>query len=192
MTEETIETRVEAVIEEEDAHISSRSRRVTLESGVVLEVRRVPDLVMQRLWLKFPRPQPPMRHIVSKTGKEWDEPNPDDPTYKEAMTKRALDFSDASLKLMLLKGVKIISLPENIVPFEKDDEWEEELEMVGLDIPKSKSGRYVEWLRYRVVGSHAELQRIQEVANELSGVSEEDVRAAQEMFPRLGGGTPAK
>jgi hypothetical protein len=155
---------------------------VRTSTGALLRPKKLPDLLVQQLWSRFPIPQPPTVEVRGH-GKTWREPNPDDPTYRRALQQRTLDVGEAMLRLTLLRGVEVVELPANVLPYEQDTEWLEDMEYLGVTLPESKAGRYVEWLRYRVVVTNEDFIALQRACTRLAGVTEEDVQAATELFP---------
>ena len=159
---------------------------ITLRTGVTVRVKPVPDLIAQKIWAQFEEPKPPLVEIESG-GKKWKEPNPDDPAYHEALSNHRIALSEALNKLGMLHGFEIVSLPEGMKPYEEDTEWIEECELFGITVPKSGPGRYVEWVRNRVLTNNIDMQRVQKLQNALSGVTPKEVAAALETFRHMGG-----
>ena len=152
-----------------------------LVSGAVVEARPVPDMVLQTLFSQYPEPKPPILETEVR-GKMIREANLDDPDYLVAVEVRDKVLSDAMLNLTLLRGLKVLQLPSDVVEYDKDDEWEEQLSDLGIQIPTKKTLRRLLWLRYRVAISTTDLVKLQEESMRLSGVSEKEIQAAMERF----------
>jgi len=182
VNEEKVVQAVENVAEGKDEF----SPEVTLSNGARVLCKALPNSMLSRIWTQFPEPKPPMVEIESG-GKRWKEPNPDDPEYIAALRERTLNISEAVQRLTLLRGVEVVGLPEDIKPFEEDDDWLEELAWLGVVVPTSPAARYVEWLRYRVITTADDYEKIQSMCNRLSGVTEEDIAEAEKLFPDLRG-----
>lgn len=182
----------ESLSPEEVAAITAREAKpddglVTTSVGAVLRAKRLPDLLVQQIWARFPEPVPPTVEVTGAGGKKWREANPDDPAHRRAQQERTLAIGEAMLKMVLLRGVEIVQLPEGLPPFEEDTEWREDLEYLGAELPTSLAGQKVEWMRYRIVVTNEDLTALQEACNKLAGVTEADVAAAMEIFPGAGG-----
>jgi len=156
---------------------------LTLVSGAIVEAKPVPDMVLQALFSQYPEPKPPILETDVR-GKMIREANLSDPDYLTAVEERDKVLSDAMLNLTLLRGIKVLQLPSDVVAYEEDDEWEEELSDLGIEIPTKKTLRRLLWLRYRVAISTNDLVKLQEESMRLSGVSEEEVAAAIARFQR--------
>jgi len=163
------------IIEEEPMEL------MTLSSGAVIKPKRLPELMLNRLWAQFPSPLPPEVEI-KKGGKTWTEPNYDDPAYKRAVSRRAVDIGESTLKLMLLKAIEIVTLPPGVKPFEEDQEWKEDYEALGAEVPVSLTAQRLEWLRYRILVNNTDFERVQDACLKLAGVKQEDVDAALDRF----------
>lgn len=156
---------------------------ITLSNGVVVRPKRMPTAMLQRLWIQFPSPKPPIKEFESAGGRKWREPNPQDPLYLAEVEERSAKLSDSFAKLVFLKAMEIVSLPEGMANFEEDDEWMEELELLGIELPTSTLARRMEWIRYRIVPTTEDYELVYNSATALAGVSEEDIEAAQDRFP---------
>lgn len=156
---------------------------LTLVSGAVVEARPVPDMVLQALFSQYPESKPPILETEVR-GKMIREANLSDPDYIAAVEARDKVLSDAMLNLTLLRGLKVLQLPPDVVAYEEDNEWEEELSDLGIEIPTKKTLRRLLWLRYRVAISTTDLVKLQEESMRLSGVSEEEIQAAMQRFQR--------
>ena len=156
---------------------------LTLVSGAIVEAKPVPDMVLQALFSQSPEPKPPILETEVR-GKMIREANLDDPDYLAAVEARDKVLSDAMLNLTLLRGLKVLQLPPDVVAYDEDDEWEEELSDLGIEIPTKKTLRRLLWLRYRVAISTTDLVKLQEESMRLSGVSEEEIQAAMQRFQR--------
>jgi len=186
MDEVRVQEVVERTVQAADTEESPEKGLIVMSTGAVLRPLRLPDLIMQRLWAEHPTPKPPMVEVESG-GKKWMEANPDDPAYQETLDQRNLELGEALLRLMLLKGMHIEVLPLGVPVYEEDDEWVEEFETLGAVIPTTKTARWLEWVRYRVLPTSADLAKLQEACSRLSGVSEEEIQAAMERFRRAVG-----
>ncbi len=156
---------------------------LTLVSGAIVEAKPVPDMVLQSLFSQYQEPKPPILETEVR-GKMIREANLDDPDYLAAVEARDKILSDAMLNLTLLRGLKVLQLPPDVVAYEEDDEWEEELSDLGIEIPTKKTLRRLLWLKYRVAIATGDLVKLQEESARLSGTSEEEIQAAMQRFQR--------
>jgi len=156
---------------------------LTLVSGAVVEAKPVPDMILQALFSQYPEPKPPILETEVR-GKMIREANLSDPNYLAEVEARDKVLSDAMLNLTLLRGLKVLQLPLDVVAYDEDEEWEEELSDLGIEIPTKKTLRRLLWLRYRVAISTTDLVKLQEESMRLSGVSEEEIQAAMQRFQR--------
>ena len=156
---------------------------LTLVSGAIVEAKPVPDMVLQALFSQYPEPKPPILETDVR-GKMIREANLSDPDYLVAVEARTKILSDALHNLTLLRGLKVLQLPPDVIEYDKDDEWEEELSDLGIEIPTKKTLRRLLWLRYRVAISINDLVILHEESMRLSGTSEEEIAAAIARFQR--------
>jgi hypothetical protein len=79
--------------------------------------------------------------------------------------------------------IDIVSLPEGMLDFDQDTEWLEEYAALGFSIEFSnRLERKLEWLTYRVIVSNADMAKIQDLSTKLSGVTDEQLKAAEATF----------
>ncbi|MBD3268508.1 hypothetical protein GF373_17710 [bacterium] len=179
----------EAAVKAVEESTQEQSGIITLSNGVRVKITRIPDLMVQRLYTQFDPPEPPEVEVNSG-GKTWTEPNYDDPGYQNALERRTMNIVRGLTSLILLRGFKIVSTPEGFPKYKEDDTWEEELELFGVAIPENPLKRKLLWLEYRVVETSDDLEKIQELSQKQSGISEEDIEIAQERFRGFLGGIP--
>jgi len=156
-------------------------------TGVLVRALPLMDNMIQRIYAQLPEPDPPVVETTqgSKTIRVV---NDSDPTYKRQLMQWTMQVSEALMKLSLLKGMEILELPPDIVPYEDDDEWEDELSAFGLKPPEGKAARYLEWVRYRILPQQADTDKLQERATMLAGISKEELEAEISRFRRILGG----
>jgi len=157
-----------------------RPDEIALSSGAVVKPIEIPDMLIQMLYAQFPAPKAPMVEIHSG-GKHWTQENPDDPRYAETLAERDRTLSAAMINLVLLRGMKVLVLPED-APALEDTGWEEEMAAMGMAVPETGTARRLIWIKRFIVTRSLDLATIQTAALELSGATEEAVQEAMERF----------
>ena len=179
----TASVNYDLVIKEHESG-SQTSQFLTLTSGAIVIAKPMPELLMQSLSKKFPRPKPPIIDVNDEaSGKAWKEENPNDPNYIQSVVDWDSKFGEAMLDLFLARSLKIKEAPQGAVPFE-DDSWVEELEFLGITVPTSRINRYIMWIKAFIAPTSSDLNKIQVACLKLSGASEEDIKAAEDQFRR--------
>ena len=176
--QETTRAAVAAIEKEE------KDDTVRLSSGILIRPRHVPESMVTRIYAELKPPPPPVVEI-NEGGKKWKEPNPSDPEYREKLSDHALRLGEALFKLMALRGIEIVELPEGFAPYEKDESWTEELEAIGLSVPPSGPARYIEWVRYRLIATAEDYDILNKIILNISGISEEEIQEALDRFRSL-------
>jgi hypothetical protein len=155
---------------------------LTMVTGAVVRVKPMKDRLAFKLYQMYPEPKPPINHITVE-GKEWNEENPNDPEYIAALAAYRTSTYEAYTKILLMTCVEVVSLPDGVLPFDQDTEWIDEMKMLGFECNyANRLERWLDWLTYRIVVSSADQTRIQELASKLAGVTEEQIKAAEDSF----------
>lgn len=159
--------------------------RVTLSSGVVLKLKPIPPLLLDKLVNKsFPIPEPPMVEVKSFDAPEGRmEPNPHDPAYKAAVAAIRHRQSETMIDLALARGADV-TLPE-------DDGWIADLAELGIDAGETYNQRRNAYLRYVLLETADDLNRTMLAVMALSGVRESDIAEAEARFRRNSAGPAA-
>jgi hypothetical protein len=186
--EKAITAAVEGVAETEQATVQDVF--VTTSSGAVIRAKPVPESLIQRAYSQYPASEPPMVEI-KQGAKAYLQPNYDDPGYLRQNSRRAMQIGEVILRLQMLYGLEIVSLPPTMSPFEEDTTWVEELEAAGLEVPPESKpvARRLEWIRLRILPTNGDIAALSRAENVLFGISEADVQAAMELFRRTGSWT---
>jgi len=177
---------VDEVLERVDAAEKEATQLPVLDlwlmCGAKVRIKPIPAVILQMLQKEHPEPRIPIS-IVKMGGKDVEEPNPNDPRYRRALDQHRLEMGDATLKLMMLRGMEILELPPTMSPYEEDDTWVEELEVIGISVPETALARKIVWMRYRLLGYIQDFEKVQNACWKLGGVSEADIAAAEARFP---------
>ncbi len=156
---------------------------ITMTTGVVLRVVPPKTRVIYNLYMQNPEPKPP---VVSEEmgGKIREFENPDDPDYQAALSAHRTKVYESYVKIIILTSTSIISYPEGMKSFDEDDDWQDELEAIGLPVKEftNRKERYLEWFFYRVAPTHEDIFLIQNTSEGLVAVSGDSVSAAEETF----------
>lgn len=156
---------------------------IVLSTGVVLRYRKFSRMIMQGIIDKFPYPDPPKVYIKDKDRYET---NPLDKDYKEAVARideqRSLAFIDAIIAF----GTELVSAPDDL-PAIDDDEWIDELELVGIKVLRDKKkSRYLAWVKYvAMVDTETDLAKVMGIFTRVEGATEETVAQAIDNFRRV-------
>lgn len=167
------------------AVVEARSRRddkgeevLTLDSGVRVRVKQVPPGLMQDVLSHIKKPKVPMWFNEDK-GRE--EPNPNHPDYVEAVRQYEMEQTNATMDAIALFGVELVDgLPE-------DDTWLRQLRIMSRR-NNLELGEYdlddeidLKFLYTRYIAFSGE--DFMKLSSAITGMTPEEVEAAQEMFP---------
>lgn len=157
--------------------------RVTLSSGVVLKLKPIPPLLLDKLVNKsFPIPEPPTITVEGFDGKH-DEPNPHDPAYKATVAAIRRKQAETMIDLAILRGTDV-ELPE-------DESWIADLAELGIDAGETYNQRRNAWVRFVLIETSDDLSKVVNAVSILSGVRESDIAEAEARFRRNGAGPAA-
>lgn len=178
-----------------------RVESLTLGNGIVLRIKTVPPHAMRAAARSVTQPVPPRVWIATK-GVDKDDPNdrgweenPDDPDYRMAVQRWMIDSDEAALRVGLLLGTDVLSLPEGVHE-PQSDAWIEEVEGVfavaaepDAEMPTMRrepfNARYLDWLRYYAIPSDEDLFLLTRLVMSTSVVTEEVLREALAAFRGL-------
>ena len=163
------------------------STTLRLVSGALVRVLPIHDFTLQRVYAKHPVPKVPMRTIEQPGQPSFEEPDPENPEYMEAVTKRDDALAESLVQATLMTGMEILEWPRGVKPFAQDKKWQDEYVMLGLEIPAGSLARRTEWLRYRIVVGMDDYGRIQDLSNLLGGITEAKIALAIDGFPDQSG-----
>lgn len=151
---------------------------VTLSTGVVLEGLRVSPWLLAEQQSKLKEPKVPKVFIEAK-GRE--EENPNDPTYLAEVEEYYAKQREAGINAALWMGTRLATVPDGMSRPEAN-EWVEQVEALGIEVPKVKPGRYVAWLKYIAAVSREDMAQITRLGYLAMGTTEEAVAVAMESF----------
>jgi len=158
---------------------NSKSRTLTLASGVVLNIHRVSSMLFGDLTRRHPRPKPP-KWMNPDTGREED--NRDDPGYLQMQGEWEVNISMSMIDNMIIMGTSINEVPKEF-PKLDDIDWIDRLEAGGFVIGTNKAKRYLSYVKYIACADNDDdISAITESVGKLSGVSDKDVNDAVDRF----------
>lgn len=176
---DSIDPRTIEALAEVSASSPERNDNTTkLSSGVVLRHKKVPPMILAKVEERYPDPPVPMIYLPDQ---ERALPNPDDPDYEKALEENRSKKGNAMLDVIVALGTELISVPEGMQKPE-DDEWVEEIEFLGLEVPKLKIGRYLAYIRYYAATSAEDFQKLATKGSQALGITEAEVAASIQRF----------
>lgn len=158
-----------------------------LSNGIVLEFTHVPPQAVRRAMSAVKEPEVPTFH---NDQKDRDEPNPMDPDYLRDLQTWIAATAEAGQAVAFMLGVKVLSVPEDMLDVD-DGEWIEEVEEVwkitcpddNLMVPvSSPKERLLSWLRYYAITSDIDTYVTTSICMQRIGLTEEEVQAAVASF----------
>lgn len=158
-----------------------------LSNGIVLEFTHVPPQAVRRAMSAVKEPEVPTFH---NDQKDRDEPNPMDPDYLRDLQTWIAATAEAGQAVAFMLGVKVVSVPEDMLDVD-DGEWIEEVEEVwkitcpddDLTVPvSSPKERLLSWLRYYAITSDIDTYITTSICMQRIGLTEEEVQAAVASF----------
>lgn len=163
--------------------------RIVLSNGVVFKVKDFPREAVARIYQKiqdqYPEPKVPMVWIKDM-GR--DEPNPNDPDYRAAITTWQVRFTDRVVNALAFDALELEQPGEVAGP--ESAEFRDFLKLVyGEEPMETERGRYVQWVQYRAIPP-SDLMMFSRRLLQLAGIPEEAVREIEATFPSDTGGKP--
>lgn len=153
----------------------------TLTNGIKLTLRDASPvhIILLREQSEAGEPKPPMITRDDRGGRE--EPNEDDPAYKAAKAKWAMDIGMRTVNILAVECITVDEVPDGI-PKHDTDEWATHVtEVLGFDLPANPLLRMVQWLLLKTTADDLEDLARQLLAH--AGAPEVDVEAALDSFP---------
>ena len=158
-----------------------------LSSGVVLRTKKkispsvLIDIVTE---VENTRPKPPFVYIEA-LGRE--EVNLDDPEYIERLSRWEAVGAGRIADALILLGTEIESIPKG-VEGPTGNEWIEIREVLGFKINRrSERARYLSWVKTVAIEDQHDWEKLTGHIGRVAGVTEADVKRAQDSFPNKKG-----
>lgn len=153
----------------------------TLSSGVVLRHKKVPPMILAKIEEKYPDPPVP---TVYDDERDRYLPNPDSPDYERAVDDNRMKKGNAMIDCIIAMGTQIVSIPDSMQTPDEED-WIEDLEFIGVEVPKLKLGRYLAYIKYYAATSASDIQELAKKGSQALGITEEEVARSIESFQNL-------
>lgn len=136
-----------------DSSFEIRKTTLTLSNGIVLRIKPVPQMLLRDATLKIATPKVPMWH---NDQRDEDEPNPNDPSYLEAMQEYNTAVMLTAGNAALVLGTECLTVPVGYSRPE-DEEWLEYARYANAEPDvSSKPARYVAWLHYHALNTETD------------------------------------
>lgn len=170
---------IAVAVAENGADASEEKDTITFSTGVKVRIKDVPKVAFARVWDRYTRdePKPPMVHVETK-GRE--EPNPDDPDYINAQQQHQVAFMNAISNIAILRSTEVTHVPEGL-PHWDDEDWREEMEIMGLDASSEKR-RLLEWFWLVAAVDEVDTAEYMALVGRKGGVSRGDVDKSARKF----------
>lgn len=153
----------------------------THRPGLRFKLRKMSRMALVEAGRKVIDPKVP---VVWIEDKQRDEPNPNDPDYKEELNRAAWTRSTTIVNTCLVLGTALISTPDDLDSIEST-EWIEQLEFIGLEVPPGKYARYAAWVRYYALDDDELTDLVIHIQRFNGVVTEQDVQQAAEEFKSI-------
>lgn len=153
---------------------------ITVSTGVIFKIKKAPAMAFQAVVKQWDKaaPKAPVTYIESK---DRNEENPSDPDYIQAKRDYEERRNTALFDAAILFCTEIESVPEGINKPE-DDDWLEDLKILGIAPGAGKRERYLSWVKYYAAPDDTDLVSLNVAISRVNGVSEGDVSAAMAAF----------
>ncbi len=147
----------------------------TKDGGVTLQIRKVSPLVATEIRKRFPAPRPPLAKVDYGDGRFEMEPNPDNPSHKNAMEDYQLLLEEKIRRAYLKLGC--LANPD----LEMVATTRTAMGEIGIDL-SADSDEFV-FINYVAVASAEDYSDLIQAIISRSVPSEADIQAASDTFP---------
>lgn len=174
------EERIDTILNvEEETEVDNKL--ILLSTGVILRLKNRPPskTLLNDIISRYDIPEPPMEDFQDKGRPE---PNPFNVEYIEKVqlieAQRGFAFYDA----LIMLGTDLEYVPDGF-PGPDDDEWKDELEILGFEVDQRPKAVYLQWVRNIAAADDNDVAVIMRAVSRGLGVREEDVAKAMNRFP---------
>jgi hypothetical protein len=150
----------------------------THHPGLIFKLRKMSRMALVEAGRKVIDPKVP---VVWIEDKQRNEPNPNDPDYREELSRAAWVRSTTIVNTCLVLGTKLLHQPEELDALDSQ-EWLEQLDFIGIAVPEGKYSRYAAWVRYYALDDDELTDLVIHVQRFNGVVTEQDVQQAAEEF----------
>ena len=156
---------------------------VRFSTGVELKIKEEmnPSVLIDILAdLEKERPEAPVVYIEDLDREEI---NLDDPEYTKRLNRWETASSGRIADALVLIGTETHFIPEKLEKPE-GNEWIGMLEVLGFKLNRrSKAARYLAWVKHVAIQTVGDWELLTEQVGRRAGVSQADVKLAQDSFP---------
>jgi len=168
----------------------------TTRMGHTIEILPIPPFLMDKINASIKYPEIPTYEAKTAAGEieifphdettlESDEDRKAWAAYQSALTAASEAENDIMMRTMMLKGIDVKLSGDAF------ENWKDEQEYLGLEIPTNKSALKVYYIETEILGNNQDIADIMTKIVEASGVSQEVVANAKEKFrSAVSGETP--
>jgi hypothetical protein len=164
---------------------SDREREFTNSAGLVIKIHGLPPLEIPRLAADIEYPSVPTYTVTTATGDtethQHDETSLTSPEDKIAWQdyKDKFKAAEAELTTRILKCVLIEAVEVEITDLEG---WSKRQKLMGMPVSEDPEERMLHYKETQVIRSPEDISEVMRIAMELTGVSEEAIKAAKTSF----------
>ena len=149
--------------------------RLYLTSGVVAVAKRMSPTRLLAAMNRWPRPTPPTTYHETL---QREIENPDDPDYIERVKEYKGKMAEALLNVMLIYGVEIIEVPDDIPQIQSND-WVDRIRATGEPVdPENVWWRQLNYFHDVAAPLDLDHTLIQEEVGRLNGITQNDANTA--------------
>lgn len=158
----------------------------TAKPGLIFKLKKFPNMVIRDVVLKLPEPKIP---TWFSPDKDREEPNPEDPKYKDEVREYNYKIAMTAINISLVLGTELVAVAEGMSKPDQT-EWSDPLVALNIEIPDDKYNAYLSWVRWYALDED-ELSDLHRACRRFNGATlEVDVEgAAEELKSDSGGDT---
>jgi len=157
----------------------------TTSLGKTVIIRKIPQLLLDKIQASIDRPEPPKYKIITASGEEvWEShtentlETDDDKLlykkYKEAMTEADNKLNENMFKVIIMRGIDI--------PLPEDTSWIDMQRFLGVKIPDDPLELKYLYIQTEIIGTAEDIVALTSMVMEMTGVPEDALAEARKSF----------
>ncbi len=151
-------------------------------SGVELNLHKPAGMALDRAIQDLSKTDPPPKvPTVWIEDKGRDEPNPNDPDYRQSYAVWAANASKRMFRVMVFTGTSVNSVPEGMLRHD-EEAFAEYVVALQIGKPETKYDLYLIWVESVAAKDKDDLRLLTERLAQMAGLSAEDVAEAVNSF----------